>query len=704
MKLLKTIILGTIIIFCLMFIFGITKTVVVAEENNTEPVIWFEGALNDSVFVNNIVEVETGYIALISVFNTGDSTRRLIKFDIDHNPLWEITNSPIEQFAIDSFGNIFVTGFGTWNSGIGFLAKYNSGGELLWTRSFLDFAIHTPAVGSDVFNITTNSINIVENYIYITGFYSRGTYEITLENGETRFLSRTIAPTTNLHSYIFKFNTDGHVLEVKDIAATNPQNIRVTHLAPLENGYLAVSGFLNAVGLGSTNINGLYSLGGHDAFVMLFNSDLDHIRTRMIHSAGQMQMGNSLQVFGNDIYIYLNTSTAAANSNSLLLLSPAEQAIWDASIPLWNAGEALILRFDFDLETTLIHRERQAAFANRIAKDDDNFTVVYNHSSGYITIVNYDHNFDLISERTLGEVANQTFANGIVSVGYSLMVFGSSNYRFGTKEIIAGTMDGFIFLISSYDYIIGPYELSITKNPFVEGAPFMIGDSMPILQAGVATGNGNFTWQGNPALQFGTRNYAWVFTPANRFLEPIVGYITITTYQPITVRFLNNNTLISEKIVATVIDIKFPANPMPLEGYKFVSWILTVTQGANGQIFTYTARFEPTELEHSYTIVFMDENNEFQRLTDLSNLDGLDKPEIERDGYEFLGWCLSTRVIEDGITTITYRAMWSANATTNIRWLILILVLAVIWIFSVFFLIIRFRQRVKRHYKLANKN
>ena len=700
MKSTKTIVLGILMTFCFLFAFGVA---VMAEESEREPVIWFEGVQNDSIFINNIVEVEKGYIVLSSVFNAS-ATRRLTKFDVDHNIVFEITDSPIEQFAVDSLGNIFVTGFGTWNNGIGFLAKYNSNGELLWTKTFTDFITHTPAVASDVFNITTNSIAIVGNYIYLTGFYSRGTYVVTLENGDTRTLSRTIVPTTNLHSHIFKFNTDGHALEVKDIAATNPQNIRVTHIAALENGSLAVSGFLNAVGAGSTNINGLYSLSGHDAFVMLFDADLTHLRTRMIHSAGQMQMGNSLQVFGNDIFIYLNTSTAGANLNSLLLLNPAEQATWDTSVLLWEQGDALVLRFNFDLDTTLIHHDRQSASVNRMFQDNEgNFTAIYSNSPGYITIVNYDSDFDVISERTLGEAGNQTFANGIASVGHSLMVFGSSNYRFDTSESITGNLDGFIFLISSYDFIIGEYELEVTSNPFIEGAPFMIGDPMPILQGGVATGNGEFAWSGTPTLQFGTHNYAWVFTPANRFLEPIVGYITITTYQPITVRFFNGETLISEKTVATVTDINFPTDPTPTEGYLFAGWSLVVTQGANGQIFTYTARFKLMNITHSYTIIFMSENNEVpdSRLTNQPNLENLEKPTVERDGYEFLGWCLSSNVTENGVTTVTFTAMWGATAPTCFQWLILILVLFVIWLLSVIFLIIRFRQRIKRHPKLS---
>ena len=479
---------------------------------------WIVGDDMHGSSVANLIATDSGYFV-----STNHETaplvfeRTLTKYDVDHNYIWSIENNIMRNFTVAQNGSVAVIGnSGTWSSETGALTVYSDAGELLWSVAFDEITKFSGVT----FNFSATSVATVDEYIFVTGFYT-GTspYTITLMDGtEIELPTRT-----NINSHILKFNLAGGLVDIKYV--DSPNQIRINHIESLENGNIVINGFMN----GPSSLLGLGNITGWDAFVVVLDTDLEVIWVRMVHDAGNMDTMFGFSVLENDIYIFGAPRTAGSNANSLLMFAPAQRPAWENET-LWNVGETIIIGFDGNSSDGYATFFRNHATAgtrglNGLTKDaKGNFILTYQTWTGwpygYSHVVKRNSDFDIVWEREFGVSGDQIIVQGATMLGHDIMIFGHSNKRFDTDENSTNTFDGFI-------YIISDFELEIITTPTVQGA-FIYGDSMPTLQGGVANANGTFAWVGAPKLQIGTHNYYWMFTPANNFLEPIQGHITIT--------------------------------------------------------------------------------------------------------------------------------------------------------------------------------
>jgi len=521
-------IIGAIMALCVLVLPGMSvgtgaASMTEAYLNVNTSVTW----LNDRLFMNNIVGVDGGY--LIDTTG-GDFARTLTKYNLDDELVWTIDRAGLTDFAVANDGSVIVVGnTGPWAASVGFIAKYLDGNKL-WEMSFDTFITHSQLidVAADQFNVNARSVAVIDDSIFVGAMYGRGEYEIALHNGDTESLSR-VHQNANLNGCIFRFDIEGNLHGIKDIASETANSVWINHFAVLENGNLVVAGTLNTVGVGTaTNIPELYSRAGHDAYVMVLDTNLERIGVRMLHSGGNLDAGNSLHVHRNDIFVSLITGPrgGVANVDSLLLLSQEERDAWPAGELLWQSGDGVLVGFDgedIQGDTLFVHVDPNAVAHGATRDEEGNLVVINTISQGsetYSRIVKYNDNFDIVWETSLGEQDNETRVQVISNVHGSVKVLGRTNHRFDINESTASSFDGFIYKIGNYEI-----ELVITA-PYVEGS-FTFGADMPQMQGYTTHVNGVFSWVEGQTLQVGEQIYAWKFTPTNPRFDSVYGYVTI---------------------------------------------------------------------------------------------------------------------------------------------------------------------------------
>jgi|GEM_PF-5176158 len=633
-------------------------------------VVW----LDDHLFMGNIVGIDGGYVVDATSGAAAGFLRTLTKYNFDDEAVWTINRTGITDFAPANDGGIFVVGnTGPWAASIGYLAKYLDG-DLVWEISFDTFITHSQLnnIPADQFDMNARAITIIENNIFIGAMYTRGEYEITFDNGDTETLSR-IHQNGGLNVCILKFDIEGNLHGLKNIASETANSIRVDQLDALENGTLVVSGILNTTGVGTaTNIPNLYSRGGHDAYIMVLDTDLEQIGVRMMHSSGNLDAGNRMNVYGNDIFVSLMTGPrgGAASIHSLLLLSQEEQDTWPAGELLWQSGDGVLVGFNGDNiegSTLFVHINPEAVASGATRDGDENLIVIYTVSQGsgqYSHIIKYDNYFDVMWESILGEVTNETRVQVISHVHGAIKAAGSANHRFDADEVTTALFDGFIYKIGNYDIEI------LIAAPYVEGI-FIFGENMPKMQGYAARVNGVFSWIEGQMLQIGENQYAWKFTPNNPRFESVFGYILIYAHRA-------DQAMPTAALTVTGVTIN-TIEFYPIEGAEF-----SIDNGATWQTsplfegltpstnFLATFRISQTPTHNAspqvesiivstlaaINVIYKSEGAQIGTTQVLSDLENRKIPENPiKAGYRFIGWEQSSSFINDRWVFV-FEALW----------------------------------------------
>jgi len=275
-------------------------------------VIWAknEGGTG-SCMATNIASDSWGNVYVIGNFNTSITIGSflltnlgvandifLIKYDSSGNVIWAVSagctsDSRVLSVAPDTFGNIYITGytycssmsFGSYTintSGMIFLAKYDSLGNLKWAKSFGN----SNSMGNWV---TTDAIGNV----YLTGDYnggviSFGTLTLSYAGGEDAFLS--------------KFDSSGNIIWAKNIGNTGNDKGYCLVADKCANIYMS-GGSWNPVSPSLTfDTIPLLLTGGDPLFIAKFDSSGHALFAKSASSGGDDQNAIALTRSGN-LYI-----------------------------------------------------------------------------------------------------------------------------------------------------------------------------------------------------------------------------------------------------------------------------------------------------------------------------------------------------------------------------------------------------------------
>ena len=294
----------------------------------------------------------TGYTSgnLDGETNAGGSDAVLIKYDSSGSKLWTrllgtAGSDSAWAVAVDGSGNIYISGFtdgnlgGETNSGgtDAFLAKYNSSGTLQWTRllgnATLTYSYAVAVAGSGNIYISGMSRGSLDGEtnagiqdIFVAKYNTSGTRQWTRMLGSTVFdycygvavdgsenvyaagqsygnfdgLANTDASGTTEDVFLVKFNSSGtkqwsvfHGGTGNDVASG-----------------LAVDTSANAYITGNTNadLDGQTNVGGHDLFVMKYDTSGSRLWTQMLGTASD-ENGRSVAVdAGGNAYLTGHTA------------------------------------------------------------------------------------------------------------------------------------------------------------------------------------------------------------------------------------------------------------------------------------------------------------------------------------------------------------------------------------------------------------
>jgi len=237
-------------------------------------------------------------------YNGGTADMFISKYDATGTRLWSrLLGSSSDNYynrdygksiAIDSNDNIYVGG---WTSGIlpgqtsddnqngdGFLVKYNTGGQLIWTRQFGMIGF-VDVNGADVEVETTDQVEAVttdaSGNIYVTGRSYRGT-------------------TVNDQVFIKKFDAEGVELWGRQLSSLNPHPAivdQVTSITADSYGDVYVAGYTGDVfpnvSVNDNNIN----IGRTDAFLAKYDAEGNAV---WIKQFGKTQLDYALSVTVGD--------------------------------------------------------------------------------------------------------------------------------------------------------------------------------------------------------------------------------------------------------------------------------------------------------------------------------------------------------------------------------------------------------------------
>lgn len=235
---------------------------------------------------------------------SGSADIFVAKYDSLGNYIWANaaggTNGDIGQcITVDNSGNVIVAGdfYGTaidFDPGAGtvslstngfsdiFVAKYTSGGALVWARSMGGI------VNDDGFGIAVD----VSGNVYTAGYFQS---IVDFDPGPG---------TTNLTAlgediFIQKLTASGDMVWVKQIGGVNPDQALDLNISA--SGYLYVTGFFTSVvdfdpGAGIANLTGL---GGQDVFIAKYDTAGAYMWAKGFGGVG-FEQGNDIAIDAND--------------------------------------------------------------------------------------------------------------------------------------------------------------------------------------------------------------------------------------------------------------------------------------------------------------------------------------------------------------------------------------------------------------------
>jgi hypothetical protein len=363
---------------------------------------------------------------------TGTSDMFLTKYDSNINRKWtKLLGSPSStvfpnRLTLDSSGNIYIIGDtsgdlnGEEKQGVlndAFIAKYDSEGELLWTKLIGDSSGSTQ--GKDIFIDTDDSV-------YVTG-QTTGSLNGIAEIGVT-------------DAFLAKFDSEGEMDWIKTIGVTGEDTYSLS---------IAVDSDHAVYITGSTtgNLNGETLNGNKDGFISRFNSSGVHAWTQLTGASGKTVEFYGLVIDASDkIYIsglttgsidgeVINGSTDAC----LIKYDTMGNKVWTrlaGSIGKYSSGLALGVDGSSNIYIT---GTTTGDFAGGDAAGIfDGF------------VLKYDLDGDQLWARTMGESGGLVFGTDIYvdATGNTVISGSSSSALNGVSSI--GFSDGFFSSLFSY--------------------------------------------------------------------------------------------------------------------------------------------------------------------------------------------------------------------------------------------------------------
>uniref|UniRef100_B8HS32 Hemolysin-type calcium-binding region n=1 Tax=Cyanothece sp. (strain PCC 7425 / ATCC 29141) TaxID=395961 RepID=B8HS32_CYAP4 len=334
--------------------------------------------------------------------STGVTTR------IEEKRLATSTNESANGVATDKYGNIYIAGYtygglnGNNKGGSdAFVAKYNSAGNLLWTRQ-----LGTPANDS-----ATGVVSDKYGNVYITGFTS-GNLLGTNKGGSDAFVA--------------KYNSGGNLLWRRQLGTSADDAAYEVTSDPY--GLVYITGKTNG------NLNGT-NQGDSDAFVAKYNSGGTLLWARQLGTAAY----DSANGVVADKYglIYMTGSTTGA-------LSGINKGTYDAFVAKYNSAGTLL--WTKQLGTSAID------IAYGVASDPNGLIYIAGNTYGHLNgtnkggidvfVAKYNSGGTRLWTQQLGTSASD-FASGIASDPNGLIYIAGNTYGHlnGTNK---GGSDAFV--------------------------------------------------------------------------------------------------------------------------------------------------------------------------------------------------------------------------------------------------------------------
>lgn len=177
----------------------------------------------------------------------------LVKFSPSGQYLWSVSfggnnNEYPYKIVVDNEGNIIILGYSISNNiindsngnsinlnmsnGLRFILKYDSSGNLIWSRNFGNNSVYSWSIDFDT-----------QNNLYLVGSFEGSAacdFDITLNND---FLT----PIGNKDCYIMKINSDGYNVWTKQIGTINTEFFQTIKVNRNENTFCIIGGIDGSV-------------------------------------------------------------------------------------------------------------------------------------------------------------------------------------------------------------------------------------------------------------------------------------------------------------------------------------------------------------------------------------------------------------------------------------------------------------------------
>jgi hypothetical protein len=238
---------------------------------------YLTGSFRDNIDYNNI-----------NIASHGDADIFVGKFNAKGKAEWIKSGGGIgfdsgKSLALDTKGNVYISGFYSYDSGFDhihkpsagqrdmFLAKYNTGGEIQWVQSA------EGAGDEDGEKIVTDA----DDNIFVVGHLS----------GKTQFGDKSSAPVNNYSMFITKYTPDGKPLWVK--SEDEKTFLTIENAAMDKKGALYITGYYS--GLHKFGTIDKPNAGYGDIFVIKYDNNGNFLSVKTA--------GGKINDFGNGIAI-----------------------------------------------------------------------------------------------------------------------------------------------------------------------------------------------------------------------------------------------------------------------------------------------------------------------------------------------------------------------------------------------------------------
>ncbi|MBK9423878.1 MAG: T9SS type A sorting domain-containing protein [Bacteroidetes bacterium] len=225
---------------------------------------------SNSIILTGVFVTSCTFDTITLTTNTDDIQCFIAKIDLNGNCVWAKSFGSIEDDSgslntIDSNGNIYVSGsvrppYGVFDSDTipygGFLAKYNSNGDLVWSKSLFNGVLLGNPSGA------IHSLKYFNNELYI--------YAASFE--DTLTIDTIVIQNSNYYGkLIAKADTSGSIIWVKSFGGPNPTG-GYKELAIDNFGNLYLTGeFNNSYATFNNNNDTIFSNGISEAYIAKFD-------------------------------------------------------------------------------------------------------------------------------------------------------------------------------------------------------------------------------------------------------------------------------------------------------------------------------------------------------------------------------------------------------------------------------------------------